>query len=193
MKQKKQVITLGVLLVIAALVWYSQRSDTAPSSTSRVFDAEKYQIFSPENPQLRWYEIEKAQKTEYKGGGRNIFSKQAPVVVATNVKPAAVVPHHVDYGPFPPPPDPVPPPPQLPANLKYFGYGTVPNGTSRRAFFSDGDEVYIVAEGETLLGKYRIIKVNNNNLEFEEIASHRRNTAPLVEEPVAAAAAGGPT
>jgi len=90
----------------------------------------------------------------------------------------------------PPPP---PPPPVIPPNLKFFGYGTVPNGTSRRAFFSDGDEVYIIAEGETLLGKYRIIKINNNNLEFEEVSSGRRNTTPLVEEPVAAAAAGGPT
>src|SRR5215471_4456689 len=106
MKQKKQVITLGVLLVIAALVWYSQRSDTAPSSSGHVFDAEKYQIFSVENPQLRWWEIEKAQKTEYKSGGRNIFSKQAPVVVATNAKPAAVVEARKFVGPVyePPPP-----------------------------------------------------------------------------------------
>jgi hypothetical protein len=192
MKQKKQVITLGVLLVIAALVWYSER-DTSAGPSSTVFVAEKYQIFSVENPAIRWSEIERAQKTEYKGGGRNIFSKQAPVVVATNAKPAAVVHRHVDVGPPPDPVIPPPPPPQLPANLKFFGYGTVPNGTSRRAFFSDGDEVYIVAEGETLLGKYRIIKVNNNNLEFEEVASGRRNTAPLIEEPVAAATAGGPT
>jgi hypothetical protein len=56
----------------------------------------------------------------------------------------------------------------------------------RRAFFSDGDDVIIVSEGETLLGRYRIVKVNNNNLEFEEIATGRHNTAPLVEEQQAA-------
>jgi len=66
--------------------------------------------------------------------------------------------------------------------MKFFGYGTVPNGTSRRAFLSDGDEVYIVAEGETLLGRFRIVKVNNTNLEFEEISTGRRNTVALSQE-----------
>jgi len=82
-------------------------------------------------------------------------------------------------GPVPLPP---PPPPTLPPNMKFFGYGTVPNGTSRRAFLADGDDVYIVAEGDTLLGRYRIVRVNNSNLEFEEISSGRRNTVSLSME-----------
>jgi GTPase len=69
--------------------------------------------------------------------------------------------------------------------MKYFGYGTIPNGTLRRAFLSDGDEVYIVGEGDTLLGRFRIVKINNANLEFEEIATGRRNTVTLQEEQVA--------
>ena len=74
-------------------------------------------------------------------------------------------------GPVQPPP---PPPPSLPANVKFFGYGTVPNGTAKRAFLSDGEQVIIVGEGETLLGKYRILKIGNANLDFEEIATGRR-------------------
>ena len=73
----------------------------------------------------------------------------------------------------------------LPGNMKFFGYGTIPNGTLRRAFLSDGDEVFIVGEGDTLLGRFRIIKINNANLEFEEIATGRRNTVTLQEEQVA--------
>jgi GTPase len=69
--------------------------------------------------------------------------------------------------------------------MKYFGYGTIPNGTLRRAFLSDGDEVFIVGEGDTLLGRFRIVKINNANLEFEEIATGRRNTITLQEEQVA--------
>jgi hypothetical protein len=190
MKQKKQIIVLGVLLVVAVAVWYSQRT-TSDASNSPATAAQNYQLFSVENPRIRWEELERAQKTEYKSSGRNIFSKQAPVAVATVTAP--VVEPYKPKGPMPEVPPPPPPPPVIPPNLKFFGYGTVPNGTSRRAFFSDGDEVYIIAEGETLLGKYRIIKINNNNLEFEEVSSGRRNTTPLVEEPVAAAAAGGPT
>ncbi len=60
--------------------------------------------------------------------------------------------------------------------MKFFGYGTMPNGTSRRAFLTDGDEVYIVGEGDTLLGKFRVMKIGNANLDFEEIASGRRGS-----------------
>ena len=74
----------------------------------------------------------------------------------------------------------------LPGNVKFFGYGTIPNGTAKRAFLSDGDNIYIVGEGDTLLGKYRVMKIGNANLDFEEIASGRHGTTRLSEEPVAA-------
>ena len=77
----------------------------------------------------------------------------------------------------PPPP---PPPPTLP--VKFFGYGSVPLGGTRRAFFTDGDEVHIVGEGETLLGRYRILKIGNVNLEFEEISTGQRGSAALEEQ-----------
>jgi hypothetical protein len=88
-------------------------------------------------------------------------------------------------GPVQPPP---PPPPALPANLKFFGYGTIPNGTAKRAFLSDGDQIFIVGEGDTLLGKFRVLKIGNANLDFEEIASGRRGTTSLTDEPIAAPA-----
>jgi GTPase len=56
--------------------------------------------------------------------------------------------------------------------MKYYGYGTVPNGSARRAYLTDGDDVYIVAEGDTLLGRFRIVKIGNATLEFEDISSH---------------------
>ncbi len=77
----------------------------------------------------------------------------------------------------PPPP---PEPPKLP--LKFFGYGTVPYGSARRAFFTDGEEVHVVAEGELLLNRFRILKVGNASLEFEEVSSGRRGTAILEEQ-----------
>jgi hypothetical protein len=187
MKQKNQIVVLCVLVILAAAVWYEERSDSADSS-SPAFVAQNYQLLSVENPAIRWDELARAQKTEYKSLGRNPFSKVAPPPAQTpgSVAPSGKVPY-TPHTVTPPPPD---PPVVLPANLKFFGYGTVPAGSARRAFFSDGEEIYIVAEGETLLGRFRILKVNNTNLEFEEVASGKRNTAPLVEEPVAA---GGPT
>ena len=62
------------------------------------------------------------------------------------------------------------------------------NGTAKRAFLSDGDNIYIVGEGDTLLGKFRVTKIGNANLDFEEIASGRHGSTQLTEEPVAAPA-----
>ena len=71
--------------------------------------------------------------------------------------------------------------------MKYYGYGTIPNGTAKRAFLTDGEEVFIVGEGDTLLGRYRILRISNASLEFEEISSQRRNSAPLDEQAAPAA------
>ena len=121
--------------------------------------------------------LRRSRETEYKGTGRDLFSEIAPpppqVVQAKEAR--------SPVGPVQPPP---PPPPALPASLKFFGYGTIPNGTARRAFLSDGDQIYIVGEGDTLLGKFRVVKIGNANLDFEEIASGRRGTTSLSDEPI---------
>lgn len=178
MKQKNQLALLAVLLVVMGVVWYLNTSKPAVvAGTAAAF--QNYQLLAVENPQLHREKMEAAQKAEYHSTGRNPFSEIAPPPPEQVKKVNA----HQNYGPMPIPP---PPPPTLPGNMKFFGYGTVPNGTSRRAFLSDGDDIYIVAEGDTLLGRYRIIKVNNANLEFEEISSGRRNTVALAQEDQAA-------
>jgi lipopolysaccharide assembly outer membrane protein LptD (OstA) len=80
----------------------------------------------------------------------------------------------------------LPSPPLTLGNLKFRGFGIVPNDTTRRAFFTDGDDVYIVGEGDELLKRFRILRIGNRSVEFEEISSGRVGTAPLVE------AQGGP-
>jgi hypothetical protein len=179
MKQKHQIIVLVVLVVVAALIWVFQwRKPTSSMQTASFI--QDYKGFAVENPQIRWQELERAQKTEYKSNGRNPFSMNAPPSPADVKR---------ENDPKLPPPAPVivatPPPPtraSLPPNLKYFGYGTVPNGTPRRAFFTDGEDEYIVSEGDTLLGRYRILKIGNTNVEFQEISSGLPGTTPLEEQ-----------
>jgi hypothetical protein len=180
MKQKQQVIVLVVLVVVAALIWSFEWRTPAPSEQTANF-IQDYKVLAVENPQIHWGELDRAQKTEYKSNGRNPFSMiAAPTPEDVRQK------RDEDKAKNLPPPPPPPPPPitraSLPPNLKYFGYGTVPNGTPRRAFFTDGDDVYVVTEGDTLLGRYRILKVGNTNLEFQEISSGLPGTAPLEEQ-----------
>ena len=175
MTQKNQMIVLAVLVLIMGVVWYFNRT-TSATNTGNVATFQNYQLLAVENPQLHRDKMEAAQKTEYHSLGRNPFSEIAPPPDHPQPKPVDTHPHP---GPMPLPP---PPPPTLPPSMKFFGYGTIPNGTLRRAFLSDGDEVYIVGEGDTLLGRFRIVKINNANLEFEEIATGRHATVTLQEE-----------
>lgn len=177
MTQKNQMIILAALLLVGALVWYLNRT-TSAVAPGTVASIQNYQLLAVENPQLHRDKMEAAQKTEYHSLGRNPFSEIAPPPTDQQQK-QKVAQAHQQYGPVPPPP---PEPPKLPPNMKFFGYGTIPNGTLRRAFLSDGDDVYIVGEGDTLLGRFRIVKINNANLEFEEIATGRHNTVTLQEE-----------
>jgi hypothetical protein len=169
MKEKNQIIALVGLIVVAAMVWFwnTHQSPTSPGVGSI---AAAYTPMTVENPAIQTWKIEKVQKTEYKSGGRNPFSAVAP----PPPQPKVPQPGDKDFvAPTPPPP----PPPELPA--KFYGYGTVPNGTARRAFLTDGDEVYIVAEGDTFLSRYRILKIGNATIEFEEVSSGRQGKANL--------------
>ncbi|HEY6946062.1 MAG TPA: hypothetical protein VI431_13045 [Candidatus Acidoferrum sp.] len=183
MKQKQLIGILIVLVPIAAFVWlwnFHEKPVTVDAGPSMKEDP----IVQVDNPQIRIDLIERARKAEYKSFGRNPFSPiQAPVKRVT-----PQTKHHEFVGPIDQPAPPPPPPPTLP--LRFYGFGTVPNGTSRRAFLQDtnGDTVYVVAEGEVVLKRYRILRIGNASLEFEEISSGRIGTAPLVEEQ-----AGGPS
>jgi hypothetical protein len=179
MKEKRKIILLVVLIAVGVLVWrYSWGKQGDAAQPFAVL--QNYRPLGEQNPGIRWAELHRAQETEYKTNGRNPFSTIKPEVKPSD---AVVVQTKQPIGPKPLPPEPPPPPVQLPANLKYFGYGTVPNGSPRRAFFTDGEDVYIVPEGEVLLGRYRIIKVGNTNLEFQEISSGRTGSVPLEEAP----------
>ena len=54
---------------------------------------------------------------------------------------------------------------------------------NRRAFFNDGDDVYVIGVGETLLGRFRLMQIGNNTAEMEEVATGRTATLTMTEEP----------
>ena len=180
MSDRSKSVLLVVLLVVAAGVWYW--STRGPSSVANPsFDTgATYRPLAVDNPELQRDKLKKSRDTEYKGTGRDLFSELAPPPPEPERK------QEVAQGLVGPVVAPPPAPPALPANLKFFGYGTIPNGTARRAFLSDGDQVIIVGEGDTLLGRFRVVKIGNANLDFEEIPSGRRGTTALSDEPAGA-------
>lgn len=185
MKQKKEIyVLIALIVVLIGVGWYVLHSTpSGPLSPSAV--SHGYAPLGVESPAPRFWEIERARKTDYTKTLRNIFNPNAPPPEPDkNTAVAANRPHTI-FGPQQAPP---PVPPTLP--LTFFGYGTVPNGTSRRAFLTNPskEDIYIVAEGETLLGRFRVLKINNASLEFEEISTGQKNTSPLNFEEAAGAA-----
>jgi hypothetical protein len=178
MKEKRQLFILGALLLIAAGAWYWGSGARAIAPKLAAVQKLTYTPLGVENPGLHREKLEASRRTEYKGSGRDLFSESAPPPpVASQVTSA---PQPVQQATTAPPP---PPLPTLPPNMKFFGYGTVPNGTSKRAFLTDGEQVFIVSEGDTLLGRYRIVRIGNANLDFEDISTGLRNSVTLQETP----------
>jgi len=178
MKQKKQLVVLVFLLLIAGFIWFVYFNHDKPIVTADAIPTpQSYQPIGVDNPQLHNDAVDRARKTEYKGSGRNPFSRELPPPTRTT-------------HPKPDPIRPIVPPTQIepttpivtPLPVKFFGYGTVPNSLSRRAFFTDGEDVYIVGEGEVLLNRFRILRIGNANLEYEEVSTGLRGTAILEEQ-----------
>jgi len=178
MKQKKQLTVLAVLLAILVVVAYFYFDSDKPVVTADAGNViQNNHLLAVDNLSIHTGAVDKARKTEYKSSGRNIFSRELP--------PPPVLPH-----PVPKPGDPgnpivpvKPPEPQVsPLPVKFFGYGTVPNGTARLAFFDGGEDVYIVKEGELLMNRFRILKIGNTSLDYEEVSSGLRGTAVLEDQ-----------
>lgn len=186
MKQKQQIAILFLLLVAAAIVWgwnfHDKRVVTADASPTTQDNPIPIDVT---NPHIRMEDIDRTRKAEYKSTGRNPFSPAAPPPLVQTAK-AEKKSQNYDQ-PQPKPVAPPPPPPTL-GNIKFYGYGSV-NGAARHAYFTDGEgDVQILGEGDVLLKRFRIIRIGNDHIEFEEISTSRVGTAPLEEQ----AAPGAP-
>lgn len=168
MSRRSQTVILVVLLLALGGVAY-RNWRAAPNTVVFSSADEKYQPLPVENPSLRLDLLERIRTLEYTGTKRNIFSAVAPPPPAPKVEPGKGGPAQ----------------PQVPEALvlpvKFYGYVADTRGGNRRAFFTNGEDVFIVAEGETLLNRFRVLHIGNKTTEVEEVASGRRATLVLEE------------
>ncbi len=128
------------------------------------------------DPRLRLDLLKGSEDTEYKGAGRNIFRAEAEPVIPNPVV-TPIVPKHDDTTAqadnIPPPP---PPPP--PINLKPFGLLNRP-GEPRQVFLLQNDDVFVAKEGDVVNRRYKIVKINNNSVEIQDLLGNNTQTIPL--------------
>ena len=172
-KQKRIILLAGLGVVFLYVIYISNR----PSEIAQVVSSadEKFRPIAVENPALKLELLERLKKLQYQGSHRNIFSSVAP-------PPESAVPPPV----IAPPPITAPGGPSGPAPLvvpaTFYGFVTDARTGMRRAFFIEGENVYIIAVGEMLLGRYRLIQIGNSSVELEETSTGRRATLTM-EEP----------
>ncbi len=162
---------LGV--VLAAVLFFNMKSE-GPAMPGAPAD-EAYRPMAVENPALHLDRIERLRKLEYRPTGRDIFSAELPPPPKPKVPPRPV-------GPQPPPPEPA-----LVVPFKYYGYTTDARTGKRRGLFTNGEDVIIAAEGESVQSRYRIVTIGATSAEVEDINTKRRATLNM-EAP----AGGGP-
>ena len=122
------------------------------------------------DPTLRYDWLKASEDTKYEGTGRNIFQAQAEIPqpiasVKTDEQKAA------ESGPPPPPPPP-------PINLKFFGFASKP-GESKKIFLSEGEDVFIAAEGDVVNRHYKVLHISPTSVEIEDVLNNNRQNIPL--------------
>jgi hypothetical protein len=176
---KRERSLVGVLVVLAAIsgiIYYFNNRTTSSASSTVIVDG-NYTPISVENPSLRLDLLEGLQHVEYKGSHRNIFSETPPPHVPTPEeikKAAANAPPVMPAAPAQPPP--------IIVNLKFYGYVDDARTGARRAFFTNGEDIFIAGIGDMLENRLRVTKIGNDTVELMEVSSSRRTTIPIEQD-----------
>ena len=111
------------------------------------------------DPTLKLALLVKLQQVPLEGGQRSLFDfaaepvKEAPKVILAEKGHIGMPKGPDDAKPSvpagPPPPPPIP--------LKFYGF--VSATSNKRAFFLDGDEILVAAEGETIKKRYKVVRI----------------------------------
>lgn len=166
------------------------RSDEFKPRIGAPKDADDRRIAPAVDPTLRLDLLAKLEKVPAPAGTHNLFQVGPPPVKAELPKGTETqVPVEVAWNHHPPPlptptPPPGPPPPKqpVPINVKYYGWAA-PSGTAtRRAFFLDGDDIIIRAEGEAIKGHYRVVRIEAGRVVIEDTNDKLQQTLTKVED-----------
>jgi hypothetical protein len=164
-KQRVQIGILAALLLVWAWVYFRQRP-VEPAAAGPVRKGASEIASSIPDAALNLDRLQAPGENPASSLKRNIFEYGGR---AREVPPTAM-----ETAPPPPPPPRPPAPP-----VKFYGFALEGRSGVRRVFLSDGEEIYVAAEGDTLGRRYRLVKIGAENIEVEDITGGRRWVVPL--------------
>ena len=176
----------GVALVLIAYQLFSSQEApvtaaqpttvaTGTKGRTRIGRGGKEHVVKEErlDPTLELGTLAETEQTKYTGSGRNIFVAQVDI-------PKPVAPAQIEMSGPVGPPAPPPPPPPPPINLKFFGFANKP-GEPRKAFLSQGEDVFIAVEGDIVDRRYKVIRIGPTSVEVEDVLYNNRQSIPLTQ------------
>lgn len=185
-ENRKAVIAAGVLALVAVFTlarWLMApqpqvATKTAPSPAAGTAAGRRGgtrpappMLLSGLDPTLRLDWLRASEAVKYEGKGRNIFRADSVPPPDTSVKNPVV-----DKTPLPPPG----PPPPPPINLKFYGFASKP-GQPKQVFLSQGEDVFIAAEGDIVNRRYKVVRIGATSVEVEDLQYNHRQTLPLTQ------------
>jgi hypothetical protein len=208
-ENKREVGIMVVLLLIAAFTTYkfmgqstsaatpaaaptttAQKASTAKTTAATSAPAarrigkvrqsnKKKSTVASLDPSLHFDWLKASEEREYKGPKRNIFALGSePGDIPTPNCPPGQKCGAKPKDPAPQPPRDLGPPPPPSINIKFFGFASKP-GESKKVFLSQGDDVFIAAEGEIVNKRYKIVKIGATSIDVEDVLNNNKQTIPL--------------
>lgn len=125
------------------------------------------------DPTLDLTTLAATENMKYSGTGRNIFVASADI-------PTPKAPGNTDHVVAQKPSGPPPPPPPPPITLKFFGFASGP-GEPKKIFLSQGEDVFIAAEGDIVNRRYKVLRIGPNSVDIEDVLYNNRQSIPLTQ------------
>jgi hypothetical protein len=69
-----------------------------------------------------------------------------------------------------------------PIPLRFYGYVSPAGPSVKRAFFTEGEEIHVVREGEVVKRRYKIVRIGVNSVVVEDVEAGGQQTLPLEEQ-----------
>ena len=186
-ENRKQVIALAALAVIAVAImgyeFWPSSSTAAPTTGQTTATAAKpgmrrsasgkmVPVGEPRlDPTLDLKLLSQSEEIKYAGNGRNIF-----VVGSVPIEKPKANGTDKQAGLRLPPP--IQPPP--PITLKFFGFANRP-GETKKVFLSQGEDVFIAAEGDIVDRRYRVLHISPTAVDVEDVINNNRQSLPLTQ------------
>jgi len=188
-ENRKQLIALGVLGGIAVLMlayeFWPASSASSPEATKlpaalakpamrRTSSGKMVPVVEPRlDPTLDLNLLGRSEEIKYAGNGRNIFvAGSLAQIEPVKGHPVTDTPSATLVAPVIQPPPPI--------TLKFFGFANRA-GETKKVFLSQGEDVFIAAEGDIVNRRYRVMRISPNSVDVEDVINNNRQSLPLVQ------------